>query len=221
MIDLVRDGAPAIFGIGIVSAVFVSVGLVIGFLRDAERKRWLAVLGLWSLPGYLFWLCIAGNNIRHVMAFGIPLFWFAAKYLDSRYVAACLALTLIVPGNSNVFMYPSPNVPASARLFGRKQLYLHSVANDLSKQSSCFVGSYTSDYLVAILLDQGGHIDSQESRTDASAAVVTMPNGVNITFKRISRTQKAVDLGSCKSLEYDQDGRKVHPFGGEWRIPII
>jgi 4-amino-4-deoxy-L-arabinose transferase-like glycosyltransferase len=221
LIDLLREGAPIIFGLGLIAAVALGIGIIIALRKDPERHRWLAVLALWCVPGYLFWLFIAGNDIRHVLAFGIPLFWLGTKHLNRGYVAGCVILGFLIPGNSNVFMFPSPNVPASARLFAQRQAYLRGVADQLSKQPSCFVGSYTSDYLVSILLDKGGRIDSQLSNTDTSAASVTMPNRAVITFKRISTAQKFVALGSCRSLEYNTEGRKIRPFGGEWHIPII
>lgn len=221
LFDLVRDSAPIFFGIGIVTAIALGLAVIAGLRRDADRRRWLTVLALWSLPGYLFWMFVAGNNIRHILVFGIPLFWLGAKYLKARYVAACLVLSLLIPGNSNVFMYPSPNVPFSARLFARKQAQLRELAGQLAQQSSCVVGSYTNDYLVPMLLDKGGKIDSQVSRSDTSTASVSMPNGAVITFKRINPTQKVVQLDSCRSVEYDAAGRKVRSFGAEWHIPIL
>jgi hypothetical protein len=219
--DLVREGAPILFGLGLVTALALIVAIVMGLRKDPYRHRWAAVLALWCVPGYLFWLFIAGNDIRHVLAFGLPLFWLGAKYLEMRYVAACIVISFLIPGNSNVFMFPSPNVPASAHLFAQKQAYLRQVAAELAQHSSCYVGSYTSDYLVSILLDQGGRIESQLSGTDTSAAFVTMPNQAVIAFRRISTAQKSVALGSCRSLEYNTEGRKVRLFGREWHIPIV
>lgn len=219
--DVLREGSPIIFGLGLVTAAVLGVTLIVAMRRDPERRQWLAVLTLWCLPGYLFWLFVSGNDVRHVVAFGLPLFWLSAKYLNMTAVIGCIAVSLLVPGNSNVFMFPSPNVPDSARLFAQKQTYLVDVAKDLSKQPSCFIGSYTSDYLVNILLDRGGRIDGQRSATDTSAASVTMPNHSVITFERNSTSQKTMDLGACRSVEYNTEGRKVRLFGGEWHVPIV
>ncbi len=219
--DFVKDLAPIAFGIGLVTAAVMGIAVLVGLFRDSERRRWAIMLALWSVPGYLFWVFIAGNNIRHVLAFGIPLFYFGAKYLNGYHISACLALSFLIPGNSNVFMFPSPNVPASAHLFAQKQEYLRSVADELSQQHSCFVGSYTSDYLVTILLEKGGRINDQRSETDTSAASITMPNDAEITFKRIGTDEKSVALGSCQSVEYDRNGHKTRLFGAEWHVPVI
>jgi Dolichyl-phosphate-mannose-protein mannosyltransferase len=220
LFEAIKQSTPIVFGLGLLSAVTLAIALPVALRRDPRRTRWLVILSCWCLPGYLFWFFVAGNNVRHVVAFGLPLFWFAAAHLRTSYVALCLVASLMIPGNSNTFMFPSPNVPGSERLLAQKQAHLRVVAGELSKGPSCFVGSYTNDYLVSILLDSGGRIDGKQSETGA-AATVTMPNQTVITLKRVNPTQKTLALGSCRSVEYGTDGTKTRAFGGEWHIPIV
>jgi hypothetical protein len=221
LFDLLRESAPIFFGIGIITTVALFVGAFLSLGKQRDGWRWAAVLAAWCLPGYLFWLCIAGNNTRHVVAFGIPLFWLGARGLRTAHVAACLLISLLIPPNSNIGLFPSPNVPGSARLFAEKRREIGSLADSLAKQSSCVVGSYTNDYLANSLLDTGGRIQSQISSSDVSTATVSMPNGNVVQFKRINPRQKSLDLGSCQSLEYRRDGRKVRFLGSEWHLPIV
>lgn len=163
--DFAKGLTPIVCGLGLITALALAAALVIAFRKDPARRRWLILLSLWCLPGYLFFIYIWGNNVRHVLAFGIPLFWFAAKYLRWWQVLACVAASLLVPGNSNNFLYPSPNVLASEHLFRVKHAELGHIADTLSSGSSCFVGSYTSDYLVPMLLNQGGRMRASNRAT--------------------------------------------------------
>ncbi len=221
LVDLVRDGAPIVFGIGLITAVVLAGALAYALTKDPDRRRWALVLACWSLPGYAFWLCISGNDVRHVVAFGIPLFWLGAKYLRMRYVVACLCISLLLPANSNMFMFPSPNVPGSSQLFAQKEQEMGAMADLLATQQSCFIGSYTNDYLVNALLDRGGRVESQLSDLDVSSRSVRMPNGNVILFDRIGTSLQPVAMHSCRSLERNQMGQKVRFLGAEWHIPLV
>jgi hypothetical protein len=156
-----------------------------------------------------------------VVFFGLPLFWLGAKILRTRYVLLCLLSSLLVPANSSIGMFPSPNVPGSARLLTEKKREIAAVADSLARQKSCFVGSYTNDYVASTLLEKGGWIEGQQSAIDFSVASIRMPNGSIISFRRINPRLKFVPLGTCQSLEYSREGQKVRFMGGEWRIPIM
>jgi hypothetical protein len=218
-IGVVKQSAPIALGLGAITSLAIGFSLLRVF-QSSGRMRWFMLLACWCLPGYIFWIFIGGNNIRHVLAFGVPLFWAAGRYLQMRWIVACLALTLLVPGNSNVFMFPSPNLPASARDFAAKKQQVAAVADRLTRQPSCFVGSYSNDYVIDKLLDAGATIESQADRS-MSKMIVVLSDGRRVTFLRINPTLTAADIGACQSLEYDSAGVKTRFLGTEWHLPII
>lgn len=123
------------------------------------RELWMVCL-FWSLPGWIFWLMVRGNNVRHVMIFSLPWIWLGllswhawARRADkprlnsfrSRlrfgwpYAAAAGLLAAnfwLIPANSNLTLYPSGNVPGSVRDFQRKQAVMRRVALRLARPAN-------------------------------------------------------------------------------------
>jgi hypothetical protein len=219
-VTLVKQIAPIVFGLGLVTSIALGAVLVVALVKRSESWRRWFLIASWCLPGYLFFLLIGGNNVRHVVAFGVPLFLVAGNKLKMRYVVLCLILSLLVPGNSNMFLFPSPNVLASMRLFAHKKDRLAAVAAELSRQSSCYIGSYTNDYLANALLQRGGYIAKADP--SMSNLSITMPNDAVIALRRVDPQQdKSVQIDPCRSLEYGRDGKKVRFIGDEWRAPVL
>jgi hypothetical protein len=198
LLEFVKQVMPIGFGFGMVT--FVAIVLVTPgvLLRSPDRRRWLIILGSWCLSGYLFWMFIRGNNIRHVKGFGIPIFWLAATRLRMPHVFACLLLSILVPANSNMLMFPSPNLPGDIRLFHDKEAEVTCVSKQLLQTSSCFIGSYLP-----------GEID------------VTMPNNILVKLLKVSPSNKSVGLGACRNLEYGPNGLKTRFLGTEWQLPMF
>jgi hypothetical protein len=217
---LVKQMAPIVFGLGLVTALVIAVVVPVVLVKDAERLRWIWMIAVWSLPGYLFWIFITGNNARHNIVFGLPLLWLCASRLRARHIVALLAISALIPANSNMTVFPSPDVPNSVRLAAAKRQYIEDMAADLSRTDSCFVGSYTNDYLTHILMNAGGRVTAAvESNRYVK---VRMPDKVDIElFRKDPWTDKIISLGSCRSLEYNAAGEKVRFLGSEWQIPEI
>jgi hypothetical protein len=225
LLEFVKQVMPIGFGFGMVT--FVAIVLVTPrvLLRSPDRRRWLIILGSWCLSGYLFWMFIRGNNIRHVMGFGIPIFWLAATRLRMPQVFACLLLSILIPANSNMLMFPSPNLSGDIRLFHDKEAEVTRLSKQLLQASSCFIGSYSNDYILEQLLEYGGRINAT-ANSHLSAVLpgeidVTMPNNILVKLLKVSPSNKSVQLGACRSLEYAPNGRKTRLLGTEWRLPIF
>lgn len=211
-ISLFKQAAPVVCGPGIVVFVVGICCTVFFVVRERSRQRWLGFILLWSFPGYLFWILIAGNNVRHVIPFFMPILWLAARQLRSKHLVAALALGLLIPANSNMFLFPAPNVPLSFRLFTGKQRQLEDISKQLSAHGGCFVGSYTNDYLTDMLADKGGYmVVVTGEQLDFSFA-----NGAMVNVFRTSPWKVSLSPHQkCTSLEYDS-GAKTRFLGSEW-----
>lgn len=218
-VELLKQAMPVVLGLGLFCFLLVTISLL-RLLRDRRQSHtWWILISLWCLPGYLFYLLVSGNNIRHVVAFGVPLFWLIGRYIQPRFILGFTLASFLVPGNSNMIMYPSPNVPNSYRLFLDKQKQLETVAQELQKRNSCFSGSYTNDYVTSDLLANGGSVVSQSDVWDTKVTV-KMLNGTEVRLNRIDPTQRFLDTTPCRSLEYDKAHKKFRFLGSEWRLPI-
>ena len=237
--EAVAQVAPILFAPGPAVMLLVSVASAV-FLwraRSTERWRWLILIATWSVPGYLFWLAIAGNNARHVIPFAVPLFWlgFAAlEQLGARpmvtIAAAALLGNLVVPANSGLALYPSANVPASAGLMQERQQELRAAVGRLlagDAPAVCYVGRTTQDYVAQYVLEEA----------DAAGYGVELLPGIQLAlvlrhpdgrlFRRVTviglRDRQDVGVSprrrdECllvESLEYDEAGRRHRFFGTE------
>jgi hypothetical protein len=217
---LVKQSVPIVLGLGIVSAVLVFVAFVQLAREKGNAWRWWLVLVTWSMPGLVFYLLVSGNNIRHALPFSMPFFWLVGRYFRLRTVLVCAVLGFLVPANSNMLMFPSPNVIGSRRLVAAKQGEVQSMAKQLSTANSCFTGSYTNDYVAYQLLNLGGTIVA-DSDVFNSVVDLRMPNGAQVRLVRLNPSDKTHDSGACQSLEYDRQGRKSHFLGSEWKVPNL
>jgi hypothetical protein len=132
---------------------------------------------------------------------------------------------MVIPPNSNMAMFPSPNVPASIRSFHRKQGEVAEAANQLAAGSSCFIGTYTNDYVLEDLLVFDGKINNVQdfggSALLPDPIVVTIPKKGIVKLFRVDASRKFLQLGACESLEYSRDGRRTRFLGSEWHLPAF
>jgi hypothetical protein len=211
-----REAVPDVFGFGILSAFALALVLP-GVLFKASERRRLLLLLVWALPGYLFWFFIRGNNTRHVVAFELPIFWIGALRLQGKWLWICVALSFLIPPNSNPGgVFPSPNVPVSARKAAAKLAYLDQLANELGTTNSCFVGSYTNDYIADALMRSGATVVSKKASGDV---ILVSPAKTEVILRRTDPwLQERVPLSNCRSVEYDSSGQKVRFLGDEWHV---
>jgi hypothetical protein len=239
--SVLSQAAPIVFGPGPL-VLLVTLGAAAAFFRVADtpaRLRWAILLIAWALPGYVFWICIEGNNARHVIPFAIPIVWLGFAWLGRRggwrlsaLAMAAIAGNLIVPANSGVSLYPSMNVPASAALMRARQDELREVAARLvaaDAEPVCYVGRTTQDYVTQYVLEDADR---------AGYAVEPLP-GPQLTLRlrhddgRIKRVNMIglrgrQDAGldprqwpGCalvETVEYDAAGRRHRFFGTEPRV---
>jgi hypothetical protein len=239
---LLAQLAPMLFGPGPVIFLVAIGAAAVFFVRGQTpaRMRWAILLATWSVPGYLFWLCIAGNNARHVLPFPIPIVWLALAWLERGGVGRMVTIAavamlgnLVVPANSGVSLYPSANVPQSAALMRERQDELRQVATRLlagRADSACYVGRTTQDYVTHYLLEQA---DAAGYRVDVLpsgqlALLLSYPDGR--LFRQIDMIglRDRQDAGinprlwpgcaTVESLEYDPAGRRLRFFGTEPRL---
>jgi hypothetical protein len=159
------------------------------------------------------------------MAFGIPLFWLISTRLRMPHVVVCLLLSMVIPANSNMILIPSPNLLGSIKLFRGKMAEVIRLSKRASEASSCVMGSYSNDYVLARLLELGGQIapatNSYSSPVLPPEIDVIMPNGNRVKLFKVAPSTKWVQLNACSSLEYGLNGRKTRFLGTEWPLPIF
>lgn len=238
---------------GVLAVLFALAGIAIWLTRTRspqEAQRWLLLVLLWSLPGDLFWFLILGNNTRHVVPFVLPLLWWGCAgwaALPRRVlpVAALLVLLLdpwTIPANSNLTLYPSANVPGSARLLHRRQQQMQAlgvhmlgeaqVRPGLDRAPACFLGSYTNSLMLSLLLEK---VDESAGFTPLAVPAVVLSTSHEWTELRLragdrrhalrfyevySPAEYRHDARSCDrrfSLEFTPDGVHQRYLGSEWR----
>lgn len=240
--ELLGQIAPMVFGPGPV--VFLgALAVTAVFLARAEpaaRRRWAILIAAWSLPGYVFWLAIAGNNARHVIPFAVPLVWLALAWLERfgaprMAVVAALAIAgnLVVPANSGVSLYPSANVPGSAAMMAERQQELRLAAARLfsgDAATACYVGRTTQDYVTRYVLeraDAAGY-GVEVLPSDQLTLRLGYPDGRPFRRLEMIGLRDSQDAGinprkwpGCalvESLEYDAAGMRRRFFGTEPRL---
>jgi Dolichyl-phosphate-mannose-protein mannosyltransferase len=236
--NLLSQLAPIVFGPGPVVMVVVAAAVVAFFFlaETAARLRWAILLAAWALPGYVFWLCIDGNNARHVIPLAIPIFWLGFAWLERagawRLTAlACAAIlgNLVVPANSGLSLYPSMNVPQSAALMRERQEALHQAAHRLVAADAptvCYVGRTTQDYVAQYVLEHADgagyavdlvpsqhltldlrHADGRAKRIEVIGLRGRQDVGIN--------PRRWPGCSLVETLEYDHAGRRQRYFGTE------
>lgn len=246
---------PAATAPGLLTVLFALAGIVIWLAvnrRQRETQRWLALVLLWSLPGYLFWFLILGNNTRHVVPFILPLLWWGSagwadlprRVLPIAALAVLLLDPWVIPANSNLTLYPSANVPGSARLLHRRQQQMQSLGLRMLGQGqlhpdpdhapACFLGSYTNPLMLSLLLQR---IDTSASFAVSAAPTVVLATTQEWTelrlrsgggwhalrfFEVYSPAEYRNAAQSCTrrfSLEFTRNGEHRRYLGSEWHPP--
>jgi hypothetical protein len=211
----VKQALPIVLALGPALFLFAILGMLLAMrkFRGEHLSRWLLLLVTWSLPGWLFWFFIAGNNPRHVALFMLALLWvgitgwvaaYGYKTAATALVGAALLNFVSLPANSSTSHLLSPNVPGSARALRAREVQIRSLAEAIATQggTGCFVGSYTIPYFRLYLLQaskSGAVLDRYsitclEARPDCKVEVPCSP---------------------AYSLEYAADGSKHRFFGSE------
>ncbi|MGH9491399.1 MAG: glycosyltransferase family 39 protein [Terriglobales bacterium] len=246
-----RQAAPILFAAGPVIWLWVLAGGALawaaarrrGSARGFAARRGLGPLGLlaaaWALPLYGFWWLIRGNNARHVALAILPLLWLAGwgweAWFRRRLLPAgrlalltglmVLALVVLnaeaVPASSNITLFPSGNVPASAAMLRAKETVMRGWAARIEQSDGCYFGRYTPPYLIADLLAADPR--AQLGRAGAAAAVAEGRREARF-FTIATPAQIGAVRRACPgavSLEYNRAGHHQRFLGSEWRgLPL-
>ena len=241
---------PLATGLGLGSGLFIALGVlffgVATFLWTRTHRitaphdsiagagpqgLWLLCL-CWSLPGWIFWLMVRGNNVRHVVVYSLPWIWLgvwgwkkARRGWKYGVAAGLLAANFwLIPANSNVTLYPSGNVPASRRDFLRKQAVMRQLALRMARDKKsvargpvCYLGLSTNPYLENTLLRQPG----ARLLPARGGMKVVMAEGQRINFFDITSAAawrgSRARCASAYSLEFELGRKHLWFMGNEWR----
>jgi hypothetical protein len=243
---------PIMFSPGLFVWAFIAGGVFLGArLHGVDwLLRWGAPVVAMSLPGYLFWALIRGNNARHVAVLVLPLLWIAIagwQAVGRRWpalaaaAAAAVLLNFAIPPNSNVALYPSPNVIASAAMLNARERQMSALARQLTADALagraapvCYLGSTTSPYLLNdVMALQDLHPGAPRAAAGLTlegrtllVPVFGVRRRAELEFTDVYSGPEYVQFSrSCgvpATLEYDANGRKRWYFGNEWaRLPLV
>lgn len=235
-IAFIEQAAPIFFSHGIFLILLAASGAVAWFIteRGPTRLPWGLFVAAWILPQYCFWLLIRGNNVRHLLLAPIPLFWLAAVQLQKRGTKTLAIATLCIiaadvalPPNSGANIFPSPNVPASARLLRAKQQRLQEAAQRLmsgSEERSCYFGMFTIDHVSAFLLADVDRAGMREKLLTNSAFRIAVYRADGSLFRYVDvlaaplppQPTDTAECGITDSVEY-AGHQRIRYFGAEWQ----
>lgn len=227
--EMIKQLLPMISAFGMLIALVTALGILRAlWLRRAETGR-LAVLVLaWSLPSVVFWFLIRGNNVRHMADILLPLLWLGlAGWEGLRWpavpvlVTAALILDLwIIPPSSNLTLYPSANVPGSARdLHLRMQDLRANLPDGVTgtRGPVCYLGNATLPYLELLLWR--AHPEATLT-LQYNTETLTLTDGQRIHFIEVNSSpqyrQAAAGCPQARSLEYSGNGAHQWFLGEEW-----
>jgi hypothetical protein len=230
-IGVVKQAVPVVMAVGPVLFLFVIAGVFLAMrrLRGEQRWRWLLLLVCWSLPGWLFWIFVSGNNPRHVAISMLGLLWmgvagWVAAFGKRTAIGAGLIAVLLnfvsLPANSSASYLLSPNVPGSVRALRAKEAQIHSLAETLVQRGgyACFVGTYTIPYFLEDVVRTGN------IRFEAAAPVLGQDGAQSwikstaysmVAIKVLPERQIAQPCSPAYSFEYGADGVKRRFMGSE------
>lgn len=121
-----------------------------------------------------------------------------------------------VPPSSNITLFPSGDVPASAAMLRRKEATMRRWALGIAKHGGCYYGRYTPPYLIADILAA----DPAAKLARAGGATALSTTGAKAEFFPITT---AGQIGAVRracagavSLEYNHRGQHLRFLGGEW-----
>lgn len=251
----VAQALPAATAPGLLTVIFALAGVGIWLVRNRSRmeaQRWLLLVLLWCVPGYLFWFLILGNNTRHVVPFVLPLLWWGCAGwtgLPRRVlpVSALLVLLLdpwVIPANSNLTLYPSANVPGSARLLHWRQQEMQTLGVHMlitarprlepnpDHAPACFLGSYTNPLVLSLLLERVDLASTVAPSASPEVVLATSRDWQELRLRstdgwRALRFYEVYSTGEYRndaqacvnrySLEFTADGLHQRYLGSEWR----
>lgn len=160
-LSVVHQVLPDVTALGPAVWIFTAAGVALFCLNSAGRARrpWLLFALAWSVPGYVFWFLVRGNNVRHVAILALPWLWLAGlgwsraaggrllpaaarragwkgyprrwPLLATMAVLAIAVDAAAIPANSNLTLYPSGNVPGSFALLRHRELQMRDLAHRL------------------------------------------------------------------------------------------
>jgi hypothetical protein len=235
VLGAVKQAVPIMTALGPVLFLFAIIGVVLATrtFTGEQLARWLLWILAWCLPGWIFWLLIAGNEPRHVALFTLALLWVGITGWVAAYgykTAATVALVAVllnfmsIPANSGLLLM-SPNVPGSARALHAKEIQMRAMAEAITIQggTECFVGTYTIPYVRLYLLQasQSGVAVGQEwvssDRNSITSKSWAKSNLYSITFFEIRPAHKIeMPCSPAYSFEYADDGTQRRFFGNEF-----
>jgi hypothetical protein len=219
-VGIVHQAAPIVLALGPILFLFAATGAVL-LWRNAggtERGRWLVLMAMWCLPGWLFWFFVSGNNPRHVAIFDLPLLWagvrgWYAVVGENRMAAAAALATLLnffsIPANSNPTLL-SPNVPASIHDLQLRESEIRELAGAASRRggASCFYGTYTVPYFRLYAIQAGGPDD---------VSLKESPAGWSLDSSRFSVFIPATRAGAGPSMQCSPSYSVEYTPAGEYR----
>jgi hypothetical protein len=239
---------PEALAPGFLPLLFALAGMAIFYFRRPREwtYRRLLLLAGWALPGYLFWFLVHGNNIRHVAAYSFVLFLIGCegwrlvgrRALSLGAAAAVLLGLFIIPPSSNLTLYASANVPASARMLHQRQRELRELAGRLVVEGAqptaapvpaCYLGSYTVPYVIEYVLERVNRLDSGPGSpirmlvTPQGFIDIQTVSGGRPSFIRFFEIYDGAQLevgssicATAVSLEYTDPLHRARFFGQEW-----
>ncbi len=155
---------PVLTAPGVLVWPAILAGLLYGLRRRGRTwaAHWLPPALAFSLPPYVFWLLVRGNNCRHVALYSLIWLWPAAEAGGGwgrrrlpALAAALLALNfLIIPASSNLTLYPSGNVFSSARRLHRRERQIAQLTTRwldraaFAPAPACYLGAATTPYVL-------------------------------------------------------------------------
>jgi len=227
--QIIKQLLPMVTAFGGLLALITAAGVIRSLLRWTAGTWPLAVLAIgWSLPSYVFWFLIRGNNVRHMADVVLPLLWLGLQgWEGARWpaaptlAAAAIILDLwIIPPSSNLTLYPSGDVPGSVRdlhqRLGEIQRELRTVPVG-SNGSVCYLGNATLPYLeLAFWNSAPDAILTVQNETET----LHLANGTRIDFIEVNSSvqyrQAATACSQPRSLEYAPNGVHQWFLGREW-----
>lgn len=236
-VQALKQVVPVFFTAGLASFGLIAFGICAGWRTSVWRQRWLLPLAAWLLPGLSFWLLIRGNSARHMAALLILPLWAACDacvtllaqlHWHPAWALPALAALVVslnwvaVPANSNLTLYPSANVFASA----------HDLANRTQELSNwlaltharCYLGNGTLPYIELAALARSPRSLRKPFGLRYYGDFAAQIGAVDF-IEANSRTEYLAAARACPgaaaSLEYTASGAHRRFLGQEWHtLPL-
>ncbi|HXR96777.1 MAG TPA: hypothetical protein VN709_02945 [Terriglobales bacterium] len=232
-----HQALPFLTAGGVAATLLALAGVM--WLPRSTRRRWVAIIALWSAPAAVFWIVVRGNNVRHVALCTLPLLWAGAagwagwrmprrvRWHPVAVIAvAVVLLDCFLPVSANLTLYPTGNVPGAARALRLEEASMLSLAKQLARAPGgrCYFGSYTSAYLLYdVVALWAAKPSAGRLRFVADMPVTkvwTTPSPVPLVLHDVYSTGEYLRAqANCQeaySLEYSRSGQPLHPLSLTW-----